>query len=471
MSLGLLSSVGAWLIVPSAIDSRPTAETKSGSSLASLSGVPTASGSASASENSLSRPTWLDLTATSADAFVDTVGVNIHTGYTDTAYGQRGRTLSLLKRLGVRHVRDGLRPGDRETTKALRELHENGIDSTLIAGGSFEDFPESFEAGIDELSDPNKLGGIVSAVEGTNEPECDGWRDDITSRQRSLAAAMRAEPKLKDVPLLTPGWCRGVESIEKYGRDGKNSDVWNLHAYPGEFMPEADSPESKRDIASGRRGIDFTVKGQVAAARKIEDQPVWVTETGYDNALNNRNEGATPKSERAVGQYLPRIFLENFRQGVDRTFSYELLDEKSDPKLTDGEQAFGLVRFDGTPKPAYIALQSLLTTLTDRGELVADRRIRVGFANAPADFQQLAFARRDGSVDLVMWRAASVWDTKTRKDRTVPRATVVISTPAPVAGSLVRLDAGTKPADLGSARAFTISVGASPVILRLGSAS
>jgi len=47
-------------------------------------------------------------TAVGADAFVDSVGVNVHLHYNDTSYGNFASVERSLKDLGVRHIRDGL---------------------------------------------------------------------------------------------------------------------------------------------------------------------------------------------------------------------------------------------------------------------------------------------------------------------------------------------------------------------------
>src|SRR5579862_4501017 len=46
--------------------------------------------------------------AASADAFVDSVGVNIHLHYQDTSYSNFPKVKQALLGLGLRHVRDGL---------------------------------------------------------------------------------------------------------------------------------------------------------------------------------------------------------------------------------------------------------------------------------------------------------------------------------------------------------------------------
>jgi hypothetical protein len=70
-----------------------------------------------------------------------------------------------------------------------------------------------------------------------------------------------------------------------------------------------------------------------------------------------------PVTEAVQGKYIPRLFLESFNLGVPRTFSYELIDQKADPN--NSEHNYGLLRSDGTPKPAYTTLKNLIGLLND----------------------------------------------------------------------------------------------------------
>src|SRR5690606_15588671 len=63
-------------------------------------------------------------------------------------------------------------------------------------------------------------------------------------------------------------------------------------------------------------------------------------------------------SERADAIYTPRMFAEFFRRGISRTFKYELLT------INDSEK-YGLLRSDGTEKPAFTASKNLINLLSD----------------------------------------------------------------------------------------------------------
>ena len=54
-------------------------------------------------------------------------------------------------------------------------------------------------------------------------------------------------------------------------------------------------------------------------------KPLVATEIGYHSDLVTTS-GHHPTSERAIGYYTPRTALEGFRNGVERSYIYQLLD-------------------------------------------------------------------------------------------------------------------------------------------------
>ena len=146
------------------------------------------------------------------------------------------------------------------------------------------------------------------------------------------------------------------------------------------------------------------------------------TETGYSTFFDGPSEAAHAK-------YLPRLFCEYFRKGVQRTFSYEFVDEWNKPD--DREANFGLVRHDLSPKPAYHALCRLFA-------LTAEPNARAGFQATPlpGDLQvkpakgfdrvqyvhHLALQRSDGVYLLLVWHDIALDDTSKKPWHRVPLA-------------------------------------------------
>ncbi len=64
-----------------------------------------------------------------------------------------------------------------------------------------------------------------------------------------------------------------------------------------------------------------------------------------------------------------RLYLEFFRLGVFRTFTYEFIDEFVDPDRTNREANFGLLYRNVTEKPAFFAVKSLIHLLQEKSKL------------------------------------------------------------------------------------------------------
>jgi hypothetical protein len=340
----------------------------------------------------------------SADRFLDSVGVNVHVTYLDTAYGHIDDWLARLRELGVRHVRDGIDLGNAASLPQLRKVAAAGMRLTLIT---------SLDRPADQqLAAARALGPALEAVEAPNETDVAGpsdWAARLQQFMPSLRAAVDAQGPPKPT-IVGPSFVHG-ESWKQVAAVADSWDVTNLHPYPGGQEPFANLDQ---ELARAR---------EQAHAR-----PIMATETGYHNALR-ATSGQPPVSEQAVAAYLPRLLMGYFAAGIERTFLYELADEKPDPGLAQAEQHFGLLRADLTPKPAFVAVRDLLQTVRRSDGPGQQRQLRV---QAPRDVKTLLLERRDGSSVLALWRPTSVWNVDGRTAsavRPVP-ATLRFGSPA-----------------------------------------
>ncbi len=100
--------------------------------------------------------------------------------------------------------------------------------------------------------------------------------------------------------------------------------------------------------------------------RVICQRPVIATETGYHNSPNHTDGLRMPGiSEASTCKYFVRLLPEYYLRGVVRTYLYELLDLRRKP--LDAESNVGILRADGTPKPAYTSVKNLNALLSDPG--------------------------------------------------------------------------------------------------------
>ena len=197
------------------------------------------------------------------------------------------------------------------------------------------------------------------------------------------------------------------------------------------------------------------------------------TETGYHNGLATTGNHP-PTSEEAAAIYMPRLFLEYFREGIARTFSYELVDENPDPSLSEREDHFGLLRSDFSEKPAFTALHNLIAILEDPGPSFTPGSLNYSVGGSQSDLRQLLLQKRDGSFYLALWRTSSIWDPVKRVALTAPASPVTLSFGQPIdSAAQFAPSSSSSPvsqfAAVGSS--LTVSVGPQVTILKLTPAS
>jgi hypothetical protein len=323
-----------------------------------------------------------EFTPAPAAAFADSVGVNVHMSYAESAYADP-RIAERVREVGVRHVRDGLELGRPDQWARLLELARVGARSTLILGDPREGDIPALLATL-----RNDVRPAVEAVEGPNEYDASGdprWAEALRRYQRELAASLERDPALRGLPLLGPSFVERDSRMELGDLSGA-LDLGNLHPYPGGSAPESGLPS---EVGLAR----------VVAAAK----PLVATETGYHNALE-ATYGQPPVTEEVAADYLPRLYFSHFAAGIRRTFWYELVDEYTNPERDDAEQHFGLLRRDLSRKPAFSALANLNRIVRDQGEAEAQLEPLAMRVTAEEEVRRVLLQRRDGTYLLALWR-------------------------------------------------------------------
>lgn len=300
--------------------------------------------------------------AKSANAFVDSIGVNTHIRYYDTAYGNYALVKQSLLDLGIHHIRDG--GSDPTWAQRINELGSLGIKSTLVIDPNIGIGPNaSYDIKSPGYTVTNFIKNVVptgvEAVEILNEFDLfynlfgytvssqpvtgNGWISYLRDFTRDVYTALKADPTTATIPIIGPSFVYATSS-SAIGDLSQWVDYGSFHPY--------NNPKNPGD---GSLAKDYALRSQ-----PFGNKPLIATEVGYStgSALSDR-----PVSEAVQGKYIPRLFLESFNQGVPRTFSYELIDQKADPN--NSEANYGLIRSDGTPKPAYTTLKNLISLLND----------------------------------------------------------------------------------------------------------
>ena len=119
-----------------------------------------------------------------------------------------------------------------------------------------------------------------------------------------------------------------------------------------------------------------------------------------------------------------RLFLEQWQQGVKRTYLYELIDLP--PGHGAGDSMFGLLRSDFSPKFAYSALKNFLQLLADPGLPYTSEELNFTLSGDLADVHHLLFQKRDGTFYLALWVEAPSYDMNSKKAIDVPTHHVIV---------------------------------------------
>jgi hypothetical protein len=335
------------------------------------------------------------------------VGVNTHVGFTDTAYANWPVVRDRLVELGVKHVRDGTyRAGTRlgDVVPRYNELARLGVRGNLLAGDPLGRWGSGT---IDEHLAwvKDNVAGFTESLEGPNEYDYveSDWAANLRAYQCEWARKIRGDEVLSAKTVIGPSPHVGKGFGLALGDLSDCMDRGNLHPYPGAYSPDRTGYGDLSVLLDYARSTSGT-------------KPLWITESGYHNAVNCSGCGHVPASEKAAGVYVPRLFMENFRRGIQRTYSYELIDQWPDPEKDEPEKNFGLLRNDGSPKPSFLALRNLLTILADSGSASGKLAYSLQCPNCPEPLRQVLLRKSTGAYYLVVWPESSVWNLATRTD-------------------------------------------------------
>jgi hypothetical protein len=378
-------------------------------------------------------------TAKSADAFVNSVGVNTHLHYTNTPYGNFAAVKTALTNLGIRHIRDGLT----DTTLTayydhLNELGKLGVKSTLVTSGT--------ESGSVLAQYPLRVPDSFEAYEAPNEFDLSpnpNWAVTLNAFLTVLSRAVKSDPNASRFPIVGPSFTQPA-SFPKVAASGPFFDYANLHNYFGGRNPGTPGWGN-----NGYGSIDWNL----SLVRDVwPDKPIITTETGYRNDLAN----VQGIPEAVSGKYLPRLLLEQWMHGIQRTFLYELVDLGGNVS----DSSYGLVHSDFTPKPGYAAVQGLLQLLSDPGPASKLDTLNFKLSGDLTNVHHLLLEKRNGAFYLALWIEQPGYDVNTKTLLPVAAQQVTVQTGGPTASKVYQFDAAghiqTLPVQTGLSRTMTV---------------
>ncbi|MDB5460831.1 MAG: hypothetical protein JWO72_2572 [Caulobacteraceae bacterium] len=361
--------------------------------------------------------------AISAAVFLNTLGVNTHLSWTKTPYVNLAQIGNHLNYLGIHNLRDDFRL-DAQTYDAVGAMMALGFKFDLISGGDMATF----------LGAAHKLGiahpGGLIAIEGPNE--VDGWRVNYAGLtgytaaikyQQALFSKVKSDAVLVKIPVynLTVA---AVAASKNLGDLSPYADYANVHLYYGAGQPAYGwSPNDGAYSWSS-----WITSGRLAAPGR----PIVVTETGAS---------ATPAwgggvDENTQARQILNSLMDAARTGVSATYIYELVDGMNNGPA-DEKSHYGLFRWDGSPRPAAVAVHNFTHILGDGSHMAAgdtggalDYVIR----GVPQWGGHLVFQEGDGAKDIVVWAEPDIWNETAKTAIAPPNTpiTVDLATPAKV---------------------------------------
>ncbi|MEA2473118.1 MAG: hypothetical protein QOE06_1033 [Thermoleophilaceae bacterium] len=393
--------------------------------------------------------------AMSAADFRDSIGINTHASYFDTAYGDWPRVVDKLESLGIEHLHDAAfaNPdwGDwnERYYQAVELAAAHGMRFTVVMGE-----PNNPGGTLDQLIAiaAGRLHNAIDGLEGPNEydlfHDSPNWPNELRDYQRALYAKAKADPVLRHLPLLGPSLVF-PDSDPKLGPLPDALDAGNIHPYTGGDQPSAGHTNFQADEA---RRVSGT-------------KPMWATEAGYHNALA-ASQGQPPVSEDVAASYVLRVYLEHFKAGLVRTYMYEAVDEKPDPALIEPESHFGLLRNDFSEKPAFTSLKRMLQLIGHPAETTPGT-LDLGLGGDTTSVQHLLLKRSDNRYVLAFWQGEKEWDPQLRHPLFPPDRSVRLTLPTTAQVSVTRPTHGAGATSLGNLREVPLSVPADPTFVEL----
>lgn len=291
-------------------------------------------------------------------------------------YEMLEQAVHLLRELGVRHLRTGISWAD-----YLRPHGKGWCDVMMGALAEFDVLlsvwhtPPSISEGGTCASPPRRLrdyadfidvlitdyGRYFTHLELWNEPnnrykwDFERYDPDWHKFAEMIGAAAHWA-RHRGVPTVLGGMIpvdhHWLGLMKRWGAF-PHLDVIGIHAFPGMWWAGAPNWDWHRDWHGWQAKID-------GIARHCEDRPVWVTETGL--ATLDGTTGNEAKLDLQV-QALTEAALQCT---AERVYWYTLIDLDPEREAIEGfhveenEYHLGLVRHDGSRKPAFAALQELL---------------------------------------------------------------------------------------------------------------
>ena len=205
-----------------------------------------------------------------------------------------------------------------------------------------------------------RYGTRVAGYEIWNEPNIDLYfqsgnpaADYARIVRATYPAAKAADPSVTVIAgSLSESPLDFAEQLFSYGIGG-HFDAFSVHPYSGGASPLDPQPDAWIR-SSYARGVPAM---RELLLRHGEDKPIWLTEFGWSTStIRNSETWANGVDEQTQALYTEQALTKAGEWPyVPVVIIYELQDQWDNPN--DRNSNFGLLRYDGTPKPAFEAFR------------------------------------------------------------------------------------------------------------------
>lgn len=405
------------------------------------------------------------VTAKTADSFVSSVGVHYNLNNTDSA------RLALLANSGIHVIRGN--PESQAQFDQLQYLNSLGMKALVALQPGTSVRPDATFWGKPSSLNGNQPWNIVDyvkkigvsnvvAVEMNNEMDNGNghhrnfywhpgdtqkisgdpnsplyWAKYLQAATPATFNALKGDAATQNIPIIGPSHTN-LAAYQAVGDLSPWIDYSNMHHYMAGRHPETGGWGS-----NGYGSIAWTINYPSAAQNGADKNFIAATEGG--NSTADPNLSNHQWSIDAHGKYIPRYYLAHFNAGYKWTCVYRFEDFNTGS--TDGEQNYGLIKSDGTPKPAYTALKNLLTLVKDPGTNFTPGALDYALSGSLTDVKSTLLQKRNGEFYLCLWLGKQGWNwretdssgnvTKTPGPITVAPQNVTLTFNQPIASTTV----------------------------------
>jgi hypothetical protein len=323
--------------------------------------------------------------ATSAAAFIATLGINTHIDFDADGYQNLANVESDIAYLGVKIIRDSAEVAtDAQTWLQVAQATGAKFDD-YIAEGSPADMAANL-ALVTQLAQE----GILTSIEGGDEeddayPVSLGNSAQITAQFQQQVYALGQQLGLPVINMsFGAGWTAANNWEGDYPTVGNlagYANYANAHTYPLAGQLPGSSIATLNTLA------------QMAASNR----PVITTEIGWSTATF---------SETTIAKYVLDATMDGITDGDAGMYFYGLFD--------DGSGNWGLFNADGTPRPAATALHDLTSLLADTGANAATftpGSLNDSLSGTETGDNSMLIEKSDGSFWLSLWNETEAANT------------------------------------------------------------